>query len=347
MTFEELNKIGLIYDPVYANSEDRIKPGTVVGRLTVDKYLGYVFWLGKRRHHYQTTCICGTVKAINEDELKRVIKGKRDNISCGCYNKEFIKAHRRDMSVNPWYKNKYHGERYKKVTKHYWLMKRRCYDTKSIEYANYGGRGIKICEEWINSENGLDNFCDWMYNVAGFKDDMGRDASLNRVNNDKNYSPDNCYISYPIEQMNNMTTNRIIDWYGQNFTISELCKYKNVKNTNRVSRIYLKTKSIHEALYSPIFTSRFDRQNYIDSSPNGLIVTPKAFTFKPFQFVDHANIDYRDPRREYPHPNHAQALEVMDFQNRQSLKEQGTPVQPFRFTNSGSTDFLLYGKYQY
>ena len=339
----------LIYEEEQANKPNRIKPGTKASMLTVDEYLGYYYNDPenpdyKKRHVYKVTCDCGNVKMVKEDELNRTLSGKREIFSCGCYNKEFIRTHRRDMAANPWYKNKYHGEKDKKLTMHYWQMKGRCNDPSTIEYKNYGGRGIKLCEEWSN-DKAMDNFGDWMTKEAGYDYSMGRDVSVNRANNDKGYGPNNCYLSYPVEQMNNMTKNTFIDWYGQQFSIAELGRFYRV-NQRRIAEYYRKGKSIHEAIFGPIYTSRFERDKLIDESPNGLVVTPRAFTFSPFQFVDHSTIDYRDPRRNYPHPNHEQALNVIDYQNRETLKEAGNSVQPFRFTNSGSTDFLLYGKYQ-
>lgn len=240
-------------------------------------------------------------------------------------------------------KRKYSDTKYKAAS-HYRAIIRRCYSKEYYNYKNYGGRGIKVEEIWLG-DDGLDNFCYWAYNIAGFEDKYSSIISINRVNNDKNYSPDNCYISYQTEQMNNKRDNIIINWYDQNFSLKELCRKFGIKYKLVKDRAYTHLP-IHEALFSPPYKSSYHRKKIIDASSNGLVIVPRAFTFQPFQFVDHSTIDYRDPRREYPHPNHEQALNVIDYQNRETLKEQGTPVQPFRFTNSGSTDFLLYGRYQ-
>lgn len=72
-------------------------------------------------------------------------------------------------------------------------MKRRCLDENHHKYPDYGGRGIQICERWINS-------------FADFLTDMGErphGTTLNRINNDGNYEPSNSAWSTAKEQMNN------------------------------------------------------------------------------------------------------------------------------------------------
>jgi hypothetical protein len=61
-------------------------------------------------------------------------------------------------------------------------MKQRCYNLKDNNYKNYGGRGIKICEEWLN----FDNFDDWA------KDKYKKGLQIDRIDNEKGYYPENC-----------------------------------------------------------------------------------------------------------------------------------------------------------
>jgi len=63
-------------------------------------------------------------------------------------------------------------------------MKTRCYNTKSKDYKDYGGRGISVCEEWLESS---EHFIKWSIN-NGFKEEL----QIDRINNDSNYSPKNC-----------------------------------------------------------------------------------------------------------------------------------------------------------
>lgn len=93
--------------------------------------------------------------------------------------------------------------------KHYtrWLkMKDRCYNPNSNAYKNYGERGITVCDEW--RKNYL-NFLNWTY-ISGYKDGL----TLDRIDNNKGYSPENCKWSTRKEQQNNRRANRKITING-------------------------------------------------------------------------------------------------------------------------------------
>ena len=85
-----------------------------------------------------------------------------------------------------------------------WIcMRRRCYDTNRWNYHNYGGRGIGICDEWRYSFRA---FADWAVNDGGFV--FGK--TIDRIDNDRGYSPDNCRFATPKEQGVNRRTTRFI-----------------------------------------------------------------------------------------------------------------------------------------
>lgn len=99
-------------------------------------------------------------------------------------------------------------------------MKRRC-DTPSVNrYERYGGRGICVCDRWLNDF--------WT-----FYHDMGprpsSDYSLERINNDGDYEPGNCVWATRKEQANNRSSNHLVEYEGEMLTISQLSDKTNIK----------------------------------------------------------------------------------------------------------------------
>ena len=83
------------------------------------------------------------------------------------------------------------------VYKRYCDMKSRCYNKNKKNYKYYGGRGIKVCDEWLG-ENGYNNFKKWALE-NGYK----KELSIDKINNDGNYSPDNCrWVNQRIQNIN-------------------------------------------------------------------------------------------------------------------------------------------------
>lgn len=139
-------------------------------------------WLQVRRYGV-FKCDCGNSIRV---EIYSVV-GKRGNtMSCGCLGKE----KRLEANIT-------HG-RSQRDSQHYatyssWQhMKARCLNTKNKYYKNYGERGITICDRWMKFENFLEDM-----------GDRSKELSLDRIDNNKGYFPENCKWSTRIEQMNN------------------------------------------------------------------------------------------------------------------------------------------------
>lgn len=166
-------------------------------------------------------------------------------------------AKRRGM-CNPhymkwWYENK--RESKKSIPRHgldttapeyrAWVeMKRRCYDTKRPKYMDYGGRGITVCDRWLNS---YPNFLEDM------RERPSVNHSLNRLDNNGDYSPSNCVWSTDKEQSNNRRTNHLLTLDNKTQTIQQWCDEYNIPDStfhNRLRRGW----SVREAITTPRMT---------------------------------------------------------------------------------------------
>lgn len=168
---------------------------TVIDSTNETNYDGKL-WLCK--------CECGTIKKI----AARSLVGGRIK-SCGCLLKEkAISTHTK------------HGD-YKSRLYQIWEgMKRRCNNPKFKNYADYGGRGIRVCDEW----NDFITFKKWATS-NGYKDDL----TLERKDVNGNYDPTNCKWATRTEQQRNRRSNFNITIDGVTKTLAEWCEITGIK----------------------------------------------------------------------------------------------------------------------
>lgn len=95
-------------------------------------------------------------------------------------------------------------------------MKNRCSNPRNRHYKDYGGRGIKVCDEWADKKQGHKNFQNWAVE-NGWKEGL----SIDRKNNDGNYEPSNCRWATPKEQARNRRPNNLITICSQTKTLTE------------------------------------------------------------------------------------------------------------------------------
>lgn len=108
-------------------------------------------------------------------------------------------------------------------------MMNRCYNAKNPRYGSYGGRGIKVCVKWHRVEN--------------FIREVGprpsKKHSLDRINNNGNYSPKNCRWATPKTQSNNTSKNILIKLNGRKMTIAQWARDSGIKNPTLHRRYYI------------------------------------------------------------------------------------------------------------
>lgn len=170
--------------------------GSKFNMLTVIEFIPN----NKAASYWKCRCDCGAEKIIRGSSLKN-----GNTKSCGCASIELITKHGYCKNNKP-----------KTNTYYIWTsIKQRCYNKKMKRYKSYGGRGIKVCDRWLNS-------------FSNFLSDMGEkpsNLSLDRIDNDQGYSPENCRWATKREQANNTRTNNIIQYKNQKFTLTEFARH--------------------------------------------------------------------------------------------------------------------------
>lgn len=200
--------------------------GQRFGRWAVIRYgdrtlAGQTRWLCR--------CDCGTERLVQGGHLR----GGRTQ-SCGCLHSEKTSANNRKYKTKHGGATHTHRERLYKI---YMDMRRRCEKENAKEYSNYGGRGITVCEEW-SGENGYINFRDWSFKNGYDPKAPKKEMTLDRIDNERGYSPDNCRWASYKTQANNRRNNRKITIGGETHTISEWADKVGIDQRSISSRLY-------------------------------------------------------------------------------------------------------------
>lgn len=181
----------------------------------------------RERTAHECICDCGNTIVVRSHSL---IEGNTS--SCGCLVRDLIsKRTRKHLDT-------------KSVEHITWRrMKVRCQNPKDKSFANYGGRGIKVCDRWLND-------------YSAFLADMGRRPSprhsLDRKDVNGDYEPSNCRWATMLEQNNNRRSNRLVEFNGVLVSIAEAVRRSGSSSTpfmvvNRLNNGW----SLHDALTVP------------------------------------------------------------------------------------------------
>lgn len=110
-----------------------------------------------------------------------------------------------------------HGEAHGRLYSVWNMMKQRCGDPNNAYYKNYGGRGIKVCDEWKE----YTAFRDWAITNGYDETAEHGKCTIDRINNNGNYEPGNCRWVSKKEQARNRRSNRFIEYNGKRQTLAE------------------------------------------------------------------------------------------------------------------------------
>lgn len=149
---------------------------------------------------WQCKCDCGTFKVANSNDLR-----KGNVSSCGCLRKKQLLKH---------------GESGTRLYNIWCDIKKRCYNTRCVAYKNYGGRGIKVGDKWLND---FVTFKEWSID-NGYNDKL----TLDRIDVDGDYEPSNCRWTTMKEQANNTRKNVYILYKGERKTIAQWSEITNI-----------------------------------------------------------------------------------------------------------------------
>ncbi len=150
--------------------------------------------------------------------------------SCGCLQKERSAAAVKKRSAT-------HGMSNTKVYANWLAMRNRCHLETDPAYQYYGGRGIAVCDEWRTD---FLSFYNWMIANGYCEDPNARNTeyTIDRIDVNGNYCPDNCRLVSFLEQANNKRDNRLEIYNGETHTIAEWARIKGIRYKTFCNRLY-------------------------------------------------------------------------------------------------------------
>ena len=210
--------------------------GQRFGRLVVIKRVENA----KNKHpQWLCKCDCGNFKKVRGNSLRAGLI-----VSCGCYARE-----QRLLGTTK------HGFARTKLNYRYDGMISRCYNPKDKYYPNYGGRGIKVCDEWLNDSR---KFYIWAIENGYDEDASYMKCTLDRIDVNGDYSPENCRFVDIKTQCNNRTSNHLITYNGETHNLVYWANKIGINRATLARRLKLGW-TVAEALTTPICKNQYDR----------------------------------------------------------------------------------------
>lgn len=199
--------------------------GKKYGRLTVIEFVG------KNKHRaalWLCKCECGNTIIAHGASLR-----SGNTRSCGCLMREYSRK-----------LNYKHGISQTRIQNIYNGLKARCYNKNNPRYKSYGYRGVQICDEWLKS---VKNFYDWAMS-NGYKDDL----TIDRIDNNGDYCPENCRWVNLQEQNRNTSRNRLFTMNGKTQCVTDWAKVLGLNPVTVLGRINRGKWSVEKALTTPV-----------------------------------------------------------------------------------------------
>lgn len=204
--------------------------GQKFGRLTVLKKAdNHTTPNGSIVTMWKCKCDCGNIRIVTSRNLRT-----GHTTSCGCFNNE-KRIERKTI----------HGYRHKRIYYVYCKIKDRCTNPQNKSYPRYGGRGITMCDEWLNNPKA---FCDWAYENGYDENAKYGECTVDRIDNSKGYSPENCRFANEKEQANNRRSNHLITHNGITKTLAQWRDYYGMTQSKAYYHLVLKGKTIQELI---------------------------------------------------------------------------------------------------
>lgn len=206
--------------------------GQRFGRLEV---IGFSHFNKHHQAMWRCRCDCGNETIVVSGNLRT---GKTQ--SCDCLRRERCAAsNRKNLKMIP----PKHGKTNTRLYRIWGAMRSRCYNPNTANYHNYGGRGITVCEEWRKD---FQSFYTWSME-HGYKSDL----SIDRIDNEQGYGPDNCKWSSRKEQANNTRQNHVLNYNGEAHTTAEWSDITGISRTVIVNRLR-RGWDVEKALTTPV-----------------------------------------------------------------------------------------------
>ena len=262
------------------------------GKLTVlrrnpSNKNGYATWV--------CLCDCGNECVVISSNLTT---GRTQ--SCGCLHKERFTTTTHGYSNTPVYKLREN-------------MISRCYNKKHRAFRYYGGRGIRVCDEWLDHP---ERFCEWAMSHG-----YGKGLQIDRIDNDGDYSPENCRFVTPKENTNNRRNTIYIQWNGERVLLTELITRTEIPYGFIRSRKELPFEEI-EKLWA----------DYIMAKNNKVIYYERPYDTSMEH--DGISVDYGDYRIKYM----PESEEFVIYSTWYNLRGVRTPRKaPLKLTRSNHT----------